>query len=380
MQVLLSEMCLHLAGGSTRDFVNLRHRFGWRANWFGQADDALVAAGVRESRARRLRALTDPRRARDELRRCEQLGVHLVSWRHPDYPAALRPVPQPPVVLGALGRWPIPERAVALVGSRAATAYGRQATLRLSGAATRAGFAVVSGLARGIDRYALEAALAEGGWPVAVLGCGLDVVYPPEHSQLQQAIAERGTLVSEFPLGQRPDRYAFPRRNRVIAALSRAVVVVEAGQRSGALITAEHALEMGRDVLAVPGPIDSEASRGANRLIFDGAQPVLDEAGLLHLLGAHDAQDAHDAQSNAAGERTDGVADVRAGSATPHAQRAEPRDEQRLLATLGARALALDELSEAAQLDVARTRAGLIALELDGRVRRLEGGRYARSP
>lgn len=356
MRVLPSEMCIHLAGGTALDFVGLRQEFGWAAPWFEHSGPELIAAGLHRRRAARLLTLADKRAAGDEFLRCERLGVRLVSWRHPDYPAPLRHLPQPPIVLGALGRWPVPARAVAIVGSRAATAYGRQATLRLAGAASRAGFAVVSGLARGVDRAALEAALAEGGWPVAVLGCGLDVVYPPEHAALQRAIAEQGTLVSEFPLGQRPDRHAFPRRNRVIAALSQAVLVVEAGQRSGALITAEHALEIGREVLAVPGPIDAEASKGTNRLIFDGAQPVLDEAGLLHLLGAHQAAAAAD---RAAGPASEG-------------------GNERLLAALGQRAMALDELADAAQVDVGRARAALIALELEGQIRRIDGGRYAR--
>lgn len=355
MQVLPSEMCVQLAGGTTPDFLELRRLFGPKADYFQHPPAALASARLPPRRIQRLLELSDLFRVREELERCARLGVQLVSWRHAIYPAPLRHLPQPPHVLGVLGRWPVSPQAVAIVGARAATAYGRQAALRLAGAATRAGFAVVSGLARGIDRFALEAALAEGGWPVAVLGCGLDVIYPPEHAELQRAIVEKGTLVSEFPLGQEPDRYAFPRRNRVIAALARAVLVVEAGQRSGALITVDHALEMGRDVLAVPGPIDADASRGTNRLIFDGAQPVLDEAGLLHLLGAHDAA-AAEAPAGAAGD-------------------GGPR---RLLAALGARALSLDELAEAAGLQVGAVRAGLIALELEGQVRRVAGGRYAR--
>ena len=357
MRVLPAEMCVHLAGGTANDFVALRRKFGWHAEYFQQPPIALADLRLRLAprRIERLNELRDLRRVGEELARCAQLGVRLVSWRHDGYPAPLRHLPQPPLVLGVLGRWPVPPAAISIVGARAATAYGRQATLRLAGAATRAGFAVVSGLARGIDRFALEAALAEDGWPVAVLGCGLDVVYPPEHAELQRAIVARGTLVSEFPLGQEPDRYTFPRRNRVIAALARSVLVVEAGQRSGALITVDHALEIGRDVLAVPGPIDSDSSQGTNRLIFDGAQPVLDEAGLLHLLGAHDAA----AAEAAAGAPGDGG----------------PR---RLLAALGSRALSLDELADAARLEVGAVRAGLIALELEGQVRRVAGGRYAR--
>ena len=369
MRVLTAEMAVQLAGGFAPDFVDLRRKFGWHAPFHKHPFERLLDVGLPKRRTERLFDLRDLQAAQEELRRCRERGIRLLSWRHTDYPMALRFLPQPPLVLGVLGRWPAPARALAVVGARAATPYGRQATLRLAGAAARAGFAIVSGLARGIDRHALEAALAEGGWPVAVLGCGLDVVYPPEHAALQRTIVAQGTLVSEFPLGQQPDRYTFPQRNRVIAALSQAVLVVEAGEKSGALITVEHAQDIGLDVLAVPGPIDSEASRGTNGLIFDGAQPVLDEAGLLALLGVHRPRSTRRAGGGrGAGSRAAGDEAAADGASDP----------ERLLAALGRRALSLDELVESAGLDAGRARGGLTVLELEGRVRRVDGGRYAR--
>ncbi len=257
------------------------------------------------------------------------------------------------MLLAVRGSWPPPEPALAVVGARAATAYGRAATLRLAKTASRAGLAIVSGLARGVDRYALESAFDEAGRPVAVLGCGLGIVYPPEHHALQARIAREGTLVSEFPLRQPPTRWAFPRRNRIIAALARAVLVVEAGARSGALITAAHALELGRDVLAVPGPIDGPQSEGTNRLIADGAAPVLDGAGLLELLG-------HGSTPTDEGAAPAGAA----GTLHP------------LIAALERKALGVDELATLCGLAVPRVRAELVALELEGRVTPLPGGRW----
>jgi len=237
---------------------------------------------------------------------------------------------------------------VAMVGARAATAYGLRVARRAGRAASAAGLGVVSGLARGIDRAALEGCVDGGGWPVAVLGCGIDIAYPPQNRALQERIGEVGTLVSEFAPGQRPDRWTFPRRNRVIAALARAVLVVEAGERSGALITVEHAADLGREILAVPGPIDARQSVGCNRLLADGATPLLDPDELGPLLGVASAPAA------------------RAADGDP------------LLAALGDGSCDADTLAQRLGWSPARTRSRLIALELAGAVRRTAGGRWER--
>ncbi len=343
----LAVLCLHLAGGTVDEGATLARAFGPPERWLESSPDEWRRAGLSKDRARALAPLRDGRAAEAERDACSRAGIRLAWHAEPDYPPALRHLAQPPLVLAVMGRWPPPERALAVVGSRAATPYGLTCTRRLAGAAARGGRGIISGLARGIDRAAHEAALAEGGWPVAVLGNGLQRPYPPENARLQLDIARHGTLLTEFRLRQPPDTWTFPRRNRLIAALAETVLVVEAGPVSGALITARLALDLGRNVLAVPGPIDSQVSHGTNRLIADGAPPILGVEDLLFEL--------------------DGVVVAQAQPDHP------------LLAALGASALVPDELAARAGRPVAEVRAELVALELQRRVRRLEGGRYAAS-
>lgn len=202
------------------------------------------------------------------------------------YPVALLDLPDPPPLLYAVGRLELLGRpTVAIVGTREAAPYARRVARHLAGAAARAGAVVLSGLARGIDGEAHEGAIAADGDTVAVLGTGPDVAYPRAHLALHRAIAERGLLLSELPFGDRADAGSFPRRNRLIAALADVTVVVQAGHRSGALITAAHALELGRAVAAVPGPIDEGGFAGSNLLLRDGAHVIADAADLLQLLG-----------------------------------------------------------------------------------------------
>jgi len=200
-------------------------------------------------------------------------GCDLVTPADDGYPAALLEGGDPPPALWLRGTLPGPAYlAVAVVGARSASPYGQRIAHGLAEGLARAGIVVVSGLARGVDAAAHAGALAGGGPTVAVLGCGADVVYPPEHTGLADDVRRRGALVSEHPPGTPPHPGHFPRRNRIVAALSRATVVVEAGLTSGALVTARLALEAGRDVLAVPGPVDRGTHAGCHRLLRDGAQ------------------------------------------------------------------------------------------------------------
>jgi len=215
------------------------------------------------------------------LETAERLGSRITGPWDPDYPEGLRHLPDPPAPLFLQGTPPPWENAVAIVGTRAASPWARGFARELARTLAQAGVALVSGLARGIDAAAHRGALEAGGQSVAVLGSALDRIYPSEHASL----AERSALVSEFPFGEGPRPENFPRRNRLIAALARAVVVVEAPEKSGALITARHALELGREVLAVPGRPTDPKSRGANRLIRDGAPPLLEPEDLLLALG-----------------------------------------------------------------------------------------------
>lgn len=193
----------------------------------------------------------------------------------PDYPKLLAEIPDPPVVIYSRGRLPGHEMPlIAIVGARRATPYGRVMAKKLAEDLTNLGWGVVSGMARGIDTAAHEGAIAGNGYTLAVLGCGVDVCYPRENQKLYEKIAEMGCLLSEFPPGTHPQPKNFPIRNRIISGCSLGTLVVEAGERSGALITANFALEQGRDVFAVPGSVTSIRSRGTNNLIKQGAKLV----------------------------------------------------------------------------------------------------------
>lgn len=211
-----------------------------------------------------------------------KLGLEILVPGHADYPAFLRPIPDPPPVLFALGNVALLSRpAAAIVGSRDHSAYGADVCRAIAMTAARAGVVVVSGMARGLDAVAHAAALDCGGTTIGVLGNGHGVVYPAANRMLYDRVAAEGLLLSEFPPGERPHAGSFPRRNRLISGLSRVTVVIEAAAGSGALITAGMALDQGREVLAVPGNITSLTSVGTNRLIRDGATPVLEPADLL---------------------------------------------------------------------------------------------------
>ncbi|MDU0457094.1 MAG: DNA-processing protein DprA [Geobacteraceae bacterium] len=212
--------------------------------------------------------------AEEECRRLEASGARLVMFTSGDYPKALFQIPDPPPFLYVKGSLPAGEVAVAVVGSRRATSYGLMTTARLSGELAARGVCVVSGLARGVDTAAHRGALQADGRTIGVLGCGIDRIYPPENRALFEEMTRKGCLVSEYPLGTLPLAENFPRRNRIISGLSLGVLVIEAAENSGSLITAQYALEQGRDVFAVPGNISFASSRGCNRLIKQGAKLV----------------------------------------------------------------------------------------------------------
>lgn len=291
-----------------------------------------------------------------------------------EYPADLRAVEDAPEPLHVRGRLLDEDAlAVAVVGSRRATPYGIEIAELLAADLAARGVTIVSGLARGIDAAAHRGALRVGGRTIAVLGAGLDVIYPPEHRGLAGEIAERGALVSQFAAGTPPLPQNFPIRNRVIAALSRAVVVVEAAERSGSLITARLAAELGREVLAVPGRVTSPESRGANRLIQDGAAVAMGWEDVVAVLPERwkaclaEAPAPRSAPSNsrAAGPDRD----------TPEASGAAGG---RLLALLGEDPVDIDSVIERSGLAAGRVAAALLDLELAGRVRQIEGKRFVR--
>ena len=232
-------------------------------------------SGIRVDAVRGISAFKGWKEVDRELDRASRLGISIISLQDSRYPRNLANIPSPPVILYVMGHLSAAdEAAIAVVGSRNPTSYGLEMACRFSADFAGEGLTVVSGLARGIDTAAHKSALKGGGRTIAVLGCGIDVVYPPESSKLFRQIAEEGALISEFPLGTPPDAVNFPRRNRIISGLSLGVLVVEAAMKSGSLITAQYAAEQGRDVYVIPGNINSARSKGSNRLINEGAMLV----------------------------------------------------------------------------------------------------------
>jgi DNA processing protein len=256
-------------------------------------------------------------------------------------------------VKGALT--PADDFAVAMVGTRRVTAYGQQVARDTSTYLAGHGLTIVSGMARGVDALAHQHALQAGGRTIAVLGCGVDVVYPPEHRKLAEAIAENGAIISDYPMGTQPEGINFPPRNRIISGLSLATIVVEAGERSGALITADFAVEQGRDVFAVPGNVFSPASRGTNRLIQKGAYAMVSPQDVLDVLDLAQVEDYKDAR------------------------RALPADttEAKILQVMDYEPIHVDEICHEVDLPVEKVSAALTMMELKGMVQHVGGMRYA---
>ncbi len=273
--------------GSVR-FRHLLEHFGSAHEAWRASPRDLEAAGL----PRALVETVEERRARWRpealLERWQAQGIRVVTWEDPDYPPRLRHIAQSPPVLYMKGRWlPEDDWAVAVVGTRKATAYGRRVTEDLVAFLVEHKVTVVSGLARGIDGHAHRAALEAGGRTLAVLGSGVDIVYPPEHRDLARRIEAQGALLSDYPPGTPPEAAHFPARNRLISGLSLAVVVVEAGEKSGALITAAFAADQGREVFAVPGSIYAAQSQGTLKLIQQGAHLLRRPEDLAQVLELH---------------------------------------------------------------------------------------------
>ena len=263
----------------------LETHFGNLADAWKAEPTELVRAGL-DSKVARAVVSWRPRIDLDaEMERLEQFGVQVLTWRDAGYPPRLQEIYDYPPILYVKGSLlPEDEWCLAVVGTRRATAYGKQVTEEIVSDLARSRITTASGLARGIDSAAHHAALDAGGRTIAVFACGLDTVYPNENITLARRIEQHGALISEYPLGTRPRPEYFPRRNRILSGLSLGVLVIEAGATSGALITANLALEQNREVLAVPGNIFSPTSQGTNRLIQEGAKLVRDYRDILEEL------------------------------------------------------------------------------------------------
>ncbi len=291
---------------------------------------------------------------------CDQIesrNIRLITWEDSDYPTRLAEVDQAPPVLFVRGavieadQW-----AVAIVGTRRVSAYGRQAAGQIAAELAKNRITVISGLARGVDTHAHRAALQAGGRTIAVLGSGIDCIYPPENRSLAEQIAASGAIVSDYALGTPPDGVNFPPRNRIISGLSLAVVIVEAGQKSGALITASFAADQGREVFAVPGNIFSPQSQGANWLIQQGARPLTSSEDLLEVL------------------------DLSRVIQHQEASRTIPTDEveRRLLSLIDHQPRHIDEISAQSGLAAGSVSAKLTIMELKGLIRQVGGMKYVR--
>jgi len=288
-------------------------------------------------------------------RECESVaksGAKIVTFVSENYPKVLLEIPDPPPFLYVKGELRGSETAVAVVGSRRASTYGILTTTRLATELSGHGVTVVSGMARGVDTAAHRGALGAGGRSIGVLGCGIDVLYPPENRKLFEEMAEKGALVSEFSMGTYPLAENFPRRNRIISGISRGVLVVEATENSGSLITAQFALEQGREVFAIPGNINYSTSRGANRLIKQGAKLVECVEDILDELPDRP---------------------VRLGHADARPDFGLTPQEAALYTVLAESPLHIDEIIVKSALTVGEVSATLLRLELKGAIMQLSG-------
>ena len=344
-------------------------RFGKLETFFGDLEHAW-SAGIGSLRAagldaRSATAVVEARRQVSpdaELERLERAGVRPVTWHDPEYPPRLKQIDGRPPLLYVKGSLiPEDEVAVAVVGTRSPTSYGREAGAALAGDLARCGITIVSGLALGIDGIAHRTTLARGGRTIAVVASGLDIVYPKDHTGLAGQIAEQGAVVSEYPLGARPDSRNFPRRNRLISGMSLGTLVVEAGENSGAGWTVQHALEQNREVFCVPGSIFSPASRLTNRLIQEGAKLVASHTDILEELNL----------SVVARQ-----IELRLNEDLPPSPDAD--SEADLLRCLNHEPMHIDDIRRAARLPVALVGSLLTMLELKGQVKQVGGMHYIR--
>ena len=348
----------------------LVHHFGGPQGVLAASSSELRhVAGLRPSVVAAIRKAPDSSvvaQVRKEMRLIEKGASSIVTILDPAYPRRLAMIPDPPPVLYVRGTWPSAgEHAVAIVGSRRATQSGAHMTQELSQRLAEMGFTIVSGLARGIDAAAHRGALAAKARTIAVVGCGVDRTYPPEHQQLRRDIEGNGAVVSELPLGSPPLPYHFPRRNRIISGLSLGVIVSEADQKSGALITARFALEQNREVFAIPGAVKPGRHRGAHALIKQGAKLVEEARDVVEELLPQLDEPFCDRVKNA------GLQDT--------APPVLPAKEQQVLSLFHDDPVSIDEVLTEAPFDRAEVMSLLLNLELRGCIQQSPGSCYIRS-
>lgn len=317
--------------------------------------EGLISAGLSTKVAENVLRMRNGVDLEKYLETIQRKGIQVLIKEDETYPERLKQIDQPPPVLYVRGNF-VPEDtwAVAVVGTRRVTIYGRQVAAEVASCLAANGITVVSGLARGVDAVAHDAALKAGGRTLAVLGSGVDRIYPPENTRLAEQIIAQGAVLSDYAPGTPPDGINFPPRNRIISGLSLGVVVVEAGEESGALITAEFAADQGRDVFAVPGNIQAPQSKGTNKLIQDGAHPLLRAEDILDVLQLKQVPQQRSARTNLPADST----------------------EARLMAVLSPQPLYIDEIRAQAGLPIEKVSATLTMMELKGMVRQVGPMQY----
>jgi DNA processing protein len=348
-----------LDGITPRRKYLLIERFGDPVFLWESAESDLAASGLCTPKV--IARLTDKEarnkaeRTLDKIRRCD---ADIITIRDKAYPELLKCIADPPLVLYCRGKLQTEDQCLAIVGSRRATWYGLDMAKRLSRQLAEHGITIVSGMARGVDSNAHKGAIEGGGRTIAVLGCGVDIAYPPENKGLMDEIIRHGAVISEYIPGTEPSQFNFPARNRIISGLSRGVVIVEAGERSGSLITTDFALEQGRDVFAVPGNINSSNSTGTNRLIRDGAKIVTSVGDILDELKlGHNTQNMSDETGKLAEMKLNG-------------------DEKTIAQKLLNGPVHLDVISRDCGMSVQMTASILVMLEMSGFVEQLPGKYY----
>jgi DNA processing protein len=362
---LLAEVRLALVKGvGPRLRQNLAAAFGSAEDILNQhASDLASVDGIGRTLAERIATANESIDAQAEIDRAHERGIVILTPSDARYPRSLKEIPDPPPVVFIRGDLlPTDQLAVAMVGTRHATRYGLEQAGRLAGQLARKGITVVSGMARGIDTAAHRGAMEAGGRTIAVLANGLLKPYPPENAQLALEIAEQGCVLSEAPLLRPPISGAFPQRNRIISGLSLGTVVIEAADRSGSLITARHAYEQGREVFAIPGPIDSRLSRGCHALIQDGAKLVMSVDDVLEELGP----------------LVEGVPNRDGGELRSVAELDLNEIERTLLQSIEASPTQIDKVVQQTGLPVHHVLSTISVLEMRGLVRRISGSTIAR--
>ena len=368
--------------------ISLQERFAririnaflyFRADWlnrlidiFGSAEEILKQNADTLAREAQMNPSTAAHLLRDafainpqeELEKTEKYGGRILVPEDEEYPQSLRDIKEAPIALYVLGKLPQNKACIGMVGTRKITAYGRRVANTLTGGLSQAGAVVVSGLARGVDSHCHAAAVQLHKPTVAVIGTGIGKCYPPENRELARAILQNdGAIISELPFNKPPHAFHFPRRNRIIAALSELVVVVEGEVKSGALITAKLALEMGKEVLAVPGPIDSPQSGGPNSLIKDGAGVVTSVKDIIDYIPSPQLFDLQKIQEETESkEETNGLSAV----------------QQKILEQIGTAEVSTDQIVEAVGLSIPEVAAALFEMEVKGIIS-CQAGLYSKS-